>query len=87
MKEFIWLMYIIQKVPLKPYETKCLELRISNASLNILMKCTVASQSLNSLSFKLSLQNNKASATEFDKSWVASLTFIFFFEEEYVLLS
>jgi len=82
MKELIWLKFFIQTAPLKPYETNCMELRISKAPLNILMKCTVTSQSLNSLSFKLSFQNNKASTTELDKSWVASLTFIFFLKKK-----
>lgn len=80
MKELIFSKLFIQTAPLKPYGTKFLEFKISKASFIILIKCIVASQSLNSSSFKLSLQNSKASAIEFDKSWVASFTFIFFFK-------
>lgn len=67
MKELIRLKLFLQTAPLKPYDNNCLELGISKASLDNLIKCIVASHSWNSSSLKFFWQNSKASATELDK--------------------
>lgn len=68
MKEYIFSKFCIQRASLKPYKIKCLEFKMSKTSLNILVKCIVALHPSNYFSLILSLQNNKASATELDRS-------------------